>query len=1075
MADNPNPVEKLYHEEYTTPAQIPFENDPGKFEFGLVRSVKPTPKYADKFKGSFVLKHIPLEIGNGERVDVKSKEIFLKEARALWYARHKHVIEIAMSFTYEGVQDPYFAIIMERANQNIQSHLNCQQSPPELEKISGWFKCLANAVAYIHSIGIRHRDIKPANILLKDDGRVMLADFGISKMGLGKTLSTTSMDGARAHTPRYAAPEVDSGATRGRQADIFSLGAVFLEMLIAHSFGWHRPKLVGIIAGDGQSPATYARRLNEVLEWIDHVQKHEKLGENDWRRQILQLCRGMMSELREERPSADEVYTIVSKLESPKETLGPCMCAGANMPLTNNQRLVKACQRSNGLEEVESLLKNCRIPAKGAIQQAAVHGFLDIIHAFFNMKADLDQQDYSEQTALHCAAAYGHRHVVEFLLQQNVDITKQDEEGQIPLHCASGQGHLEIVKLLLDKDVNGSSIDTRDTYGQMPLSYAAKRGYTEVARVLIEKMKDGNKQDSIMKPDERQCTALHLAAGSGSIEVVGLLLEAVTEPDFVNEEDDNRFTALHWAVMGKHHDGKYEEIIKILLDNGVNVKKRGGKGKEKKTALEYARDCGHLEMITLIERATKTARYAPGAELNERHRYNVAAELLLEVDHIGKYTDADVSKVSVRLEKFQKNWQHFARVSMVLLNIDDDHSEFSETLAKFEKQNLTDYRLPFTTADLEKFLTPGVCKRFQKEQSNALTEKFSFREFGEHENIKTSELNNNLQTIKILGSGSSGLVQAIKNKENGSIYALKFIKRGSGDNERRATEELRMLKRARHANVVSFVGSFTSPEHFGLLMEPAAEYNLATYLAATSSDPTKKSSLLGFCGCLVNALRHLHNEVYINHNDIKPENILVHRGSVLLTDFGISMDWSETLRTTMWGPAARTPMYCAPEVTQDDQSRNSSADIWSLGCVLLEIVTVYVDGNIKELKDYVKGQNGLFQAYNKNPKALQQWINILLEARKIESLDWLRGMLQPQQDARPTAVELQVQLKSQNVPGLSFFGDCCKATSREKELVNRYRQETDSEEIIVEQHTSVAAVSWTGECRSMEASTKPLA
>lgn len=56
--------------------------------------------------------------------------------------------------------------------------------------IPKWFGCLANAVAHIHETGIRHRDIKPENILMKG-GAVLLADFGISKMGLGQTLSTT--------------------------------------------------------------------------------------------------------------------------------------------------------------------------------------------------------------------------------------------------------------------------------------------------------------------------------------------------------------------------------------------------------------------------------------------------------------------------------------------------------------------------------------------------------------------------------------------------------------------------------------------------------------------------------------------------------------------------------------------------------------------------------------------------------------------------------------------------------------------------------------------------------------------
>lgn len=55
-------------------------------------------------------------------------------------------------------------------------------------------------------------------------------------MGLGKTMPTTIPTHPRARTEGYCAPEVEAGSTRGRPADIISLGAVFPEMLIAYSY-----------------------------------------------------------------------------------------------------------------------------------------------------------------------------------------------------------------------------------------------------------------------------------------------------------------------------------------------------------------------------------------------------------------------------------------------------------------------------------------------------------------------------------------------------------------------------------------------------------------------------------------------------------------------------------------------------------------------------------------------------------------------------------------------------------------------------------------------------------------------
>ncbi len=89
-----------------------------------------------------------------------------------------------------------------------------------------WVGCLIRAVAYIHQRGIRHRDIKPENILVKQD-EVFLADFGISQMGLGKTMSTTMPGLDKRRTPSYCAPEVQEnrGRSRGRSADIFFPGS----------------------------------------------------------------------------------------------------------------------------------------------------------------------------------------------------------------------------------------------------------------------------------------------------------------------------------------------------------------------------------------------------------------------------------------------------------------------------------------------------------------------------------------------------------------------------------------------------------------------------------------------------------------------------------------------------------------------------------------------------------------------------------------------------------------------------------------------------------------------------------
>ncbi|KAF2164529.1 hypothetical protein M409DRAFT_56370 [Zasmidium cellare ATCC 36951] len=152
----------------------------------------------------------------------------VQEAKLLYAARHYHVVRLLQTYFQAFDEDEYpFAIIMERVDKNLRHYLRRGRTPS-----ASWFGCLIQVVHYIHGLGIRHRDIKTRNILIKD-GRPLLADFGLSQMGLGKTMPTTIATRIPGRTPGYCAPEVANGSTRGRSADIFSLGAVFLEMLAA--------------------------------------------------------------------------------------------------------------------------------------------------------------------------------------------------------------------------------------------------------------------------------------------------------------------------------------------------------------------------------------------------------------------------------------------------------------------------------------------------------------------------------------------------------------------------------------------------------------------------------------------------------------------------------------------------------------------------------------------------------------------------------------------------------------------------------------------------------------------------
>jgi serine/threonine-protein kinase len=86
---------------------------------------------------------------------------------------------------------------------------------------------LLDALDYAHQAGVVHRDIKPANIIVMSNGKVKVADFGIAHLDSSNLTQAGTIIG----TPGYMAPELYTGKSVDRRADIFSAGVVLYELL----------------------------------------------------------------------------------------------------------------------------------------------------------------------------------------------------------------------------------------------------------------------------------------------------------------------------------------------------------------------------------------------------------------------------------------------------------------------------------------------------------------------------------------------------------------------------------------------------------------------------------------------------------------------------------------------------------------------------------------------------------------------------------------------------------------------------------------------------------------------------
>ena len=181
------------------------------------------------------------------------------------------------------------------------------------------------------------------------------------------------------------------------------------------------------------------------------------------------------------------------------------------------------------------------------------------------------------------------------------------------------------------------------------------------------------------------------------------------------------------------------------------------------------------------------------------------------------------------------------------------------------------------------------------------------------------------------------------------------------------------MRKCNHDHLVSFHASFTEKDYFGIIMSPVAQSSLQHLLLdyTTSNQIHQRGDHLEVLekafGCLLEAVRYLH-DANIKHRDLKPKNVLLSNKKVLICDFGSAYDWESTDREeSTEASQAGTRKYKAPEVLQDSNSKpkprhNRKADIYSLGCIFLEMHSVIRGKTLDKMTEVITG--GKFSKYN---------------------------------------------------------------------------------------------------------------
>ena len=266
------------------------------------------------------------------------------------------------------------------------------------------------------------------------------------------------------------------------------------------------------------------------------------------------------------------------------------------------------------------------------------------------------------------------------------------------------------------------------------------------------------------------------------------------------------------------------------------------------------------------------------------------------------------------------------------------------------------------------------------------------------------------------------------------VYARKRISRKIFGHDKNAQKvyqnEIKALhKIEKQEHLIRVVGSYTDSKYFAMILEPVAEMSLKDFLSKGGApDEEARRQLQTYFGCLAHTIRYLHG-IEMLHKDIKPEDVLLKCGRLILTDFGTAFDWSKTGQSMTRSNAndGRTPRYQSPEVASAGEFHRSS-DIWSLGVVFLEMATVLRGKSLKELNSYLESQGTKKTAIHENLEIALSWFEPLRANHfgsilDNEPLAWIKKMLNRTFSTRPTAVELFDEI-SDFEDGL-YCGGCC--------------------------------------------------
>ncbi|KAI6647615.1 Serine/threonine-protein kinase Nek1 isoform X4 [Oopsacas minuta] len=235
---------------------------------------------------------------------------------------------------------------------------------------------------------------------------------------------------------------------------------------------------------------------------------------------------------------------------------------------------------------------------------------------------------------------------------------------------------------------------------------------------------------------------------------------------------------------------------------------------------------------------------------------------------------------------------------------------------------------------------------------------------------------------KKIGEGAFGKAWLVHKKDDlNARFVIKEVNMSKMSHREKddARNEITVLSQMKHPNIVSYQGSFEEAGALYILMEYCDGGDLHTKISSLKNQLFEEDQIVNWFVQLCLGIKHIHDRKIL-HRDIKTQNIFLNRQATIVKvgDFGISKVMNSTVELAR--TCIGTPYYLSPEICEG-RPYNHKSDVWSLGCVLYELVSLkhaFEAGNMNNL--VLKIIKGSYPALpTKYSKDLRNLVGLLLK------------------------------------------------------------------------------------------------